>query len=127
RVYKRYCVPGAGRAIIQGAIANYVPHSPFKVDFANDTRAPLRILGGELDRLLPVAIQKDTAKRWARSRALTELRLYPGRSHFTLGQDGWESVADEGLDWALEHAMQRAPVPGVARPEWAGVPVVQPT
>jgi hypothetical protein len=31
-----------------------------------------------------------------------------GRSHYTLGQDGWEEVADHALDWATS---QTAPAP----------------
>jgi hypothetical protein len=30
--------------------------------------------------------------------------VFPGRSHYTLGQEGWEEVADYALDWSLEHA-----------------------
>ena len=30
--------------------------------------------------------------------------MFPGRSHYTLGQAGWEEVADYALDWAVEHA-----------------------
>jgi hypothetical protein len=32
-----------------------------------------------------------------------------GRAHYTLGQDGWEEVADYALDWALT-AARREPV-----------------
>lgn len=28
----------------------------------------------------------------------------PGRSHFIIGQKGWEEVADYALRWAVEHA-----------------------
>jgi hypothetical protein len=37
-------------------------------------------------------IQKKTG-------ALTELKEYPDRSHYTFAQDGWEEVADYSLDW----------------------------
>ena len=33
--------------------------------------------------------------------------LFPGRDHYTCGEDGWETVADFALEWAL------APQPGV--------------
>ncbi|MGH2840311.1 MAG: hypothetical protein ACRDKY_05750 [Solirubrobacteraceae bacterium] len=26
-----------------------------------------------------------------------------GRSHFIFAQDGWEEVADDALDWAMDH------------------------
>jgi hypothetical protein len=31
-------------------------------------------------------------------------RRFPGRSHYTLGQDGWEEVAHYALTCAAEHA-----------------------
>jgi hypothetical protein len=40
----------------------------------------------------------------------TEYEEFPGRSHFTLGQEGWEEVADYALDWAAEHARPAVPV-----------------
>jgi len=30
------------------------------------------------------------------------------RSHFTIGQDGWEELADYALDWAGKHASATA-------------------
>ena len=36
------------------------------------------------------------------SDAITELKEFPGRSHYTLGQEGWEEVADFALAWALD-------------------------
>ena len=35
---------------------------------------------------------------------MTALKEFPERTHFTLGQKGWEEVADYALDWALAHA-----------------------
>jgi hypothetical protein len=40
-----------------------------------------------------------------RSNAVTEYKAFPGRSHFTLGQEVWEEVADHALSWSTEHAM----------------------
>jgi hypothetical protein len=46
---------------------------------------------------VPDNIQKKTG-------ALTELKEYPDRSHYTFSQDGWEEVADYSLDWAVRNA-----------------------
>ena len=48
--------------------------------------------------------QRSEAKHQRKSAAITAYQEFPGRSHFTLGQDGWEEVADFALDWAVEHA-----------------------
>ena len=34
----------------------------------------------------------------------TDLKIFPGRSHWTLLDPGWEEVADYALDWAIENA-----------------------
>ena len=41
------------------------------------------------------------AREQSKSKAITEDTVFPGRSHFTIGQDGWEEVADYALDWAV--------------------------
>ena len=53
RVYERYAVPGPGRILFQGAFANFNPHAATHVDFANDDRAPLLLIAGELDHTVP--------------------------------------------------------------------------
>jgi alpha-beta hydrolase superfamily lysophospholipase len=63
----------------------------------------LLIAGGE-DHVVPAAVDRQTAKKHERSSALTAYHEFPGRTHFTLGQPGWEEVADYAIEWALEHA-----------------------
>ena len=36
--------------------------------------------------------------------SLTEIKVFPGRSHWTLLDPGWEEVADYALDWAVRNA-----------------------
>ena len=49
-------------------------------------------------------MNKSNAAKYAKSKAVIAFKEFPGRSHFTLGQPGWEEVADYALDWAAEHA-----------------------
>jgi alpha-beta hydrolase superfamily lysophospholipase len=100
-VYGRYAVPGPGRVLFQTALANVNPHAATKVDFHNDDRAPLLIIAGGEDHVSPVAHNRATAKHQRASKAITAYKEFPGRSHYTLGQAGWEEVADYALDWAL--------------------------
>jgi pimeloyl-ACP methyl ester carboxylesterase len=106
-VYERYHVPGAGRVLLGGAFANVNPRSPLRVDFGKDDRAPLLVVGGAKDNLVPASLTRAAAKRYRKSKAITEYKEYPGRSHYTLGQDGWEEVADYALEWAMEQAASR--------------------
>ena len=107
--YERYTVPGPGRVLFQGAFANFNPRTPDRVDFRKDDRAPLLLIAGGSDHVVPAAVDESMAKHYRKSAALTEYKEYPGRSHFTIGQDGWEAVADDALNWAAEHAAAPAP------------------
>ena len=78
-------------------------HSPAAVDFKNPNRAPLLLLAGGKDHISPLSVNKTLLKLHRKSPSPTELKEYPGRTHFMAGMDGWEAVADDALNWALEH------------------------
>ena len=106
-VYDRYAVPVSGRILFQGGFANFTRNAATTYNFANDDRAPLLFIAGGNDHILPPAVQRENFKKNAKhSEAITAYKLFPGRSHYTCGEDGWEAVADLALDWAL------APTPG---------------
>ncbi|HEY6033928.1 MAG TPA: alpha/beta fold hydrolase [Kofleriaceae bacterium] len=100
--YDRYAVPGPGRPLFQAAFANFNPHAATKIDFHDDARAPLLVIAGGADHVSPPVINRTIARLQHRSKALTAFAEFPGRSHFILGQPGWEQVADFALDWATD-------------------------
>jgi pimeloyl-ACP methyl ester carboxylesterase len=104
RAWQRYAVPGAGRVLFEGAFANLDPRSPAQVDTRRHDRAPLLLMAGEFDHVVPRGLVKSNAALYQKSRALTAYQEFPGRSHFTVGQPGWEAIADHALDWALRAA-----------------------
>jgi pimeloyl-ACP methyl ester carboxylesterase len=105
-VYDRYQIPGPGRVLFQTALANFNPRAATRLNFGRDDRAPLLMIAGGADHLVPPAVNRENARRY-RSRAVTEFIEFAGRSHFTIGQDGWEEIADYALDWAAAHSATR--------------------
>jgi alpha-beta hydrolase superfamily lysophospholipase len=101
-VYDRYAVPVSGRMLFQGGLANFTPDAATTYNFANDDRAPLLFIAGGNDNILPPAVQRENfEKNTKHSRAISAYKLFPGRSHYTCGERGWEAVADFALDWSL--------------------------
>jgi alpha-beta hydrolase superfamily lysophospholipase len=107
-VYDRYHVPGPARVLFQGAFANFNPRAATRVDFRNSTRAPLLFLAGGNDHTVPASVNKANARLYRKSSAVTDYHEFPGRSHFTAGEPGWEEVADFALSWAVGHAADHA-------------------
>src|SRR4051812_24677785 len=102
--YERYHVAAPGSWVWGGVLANLTPgHHDTYVNFANGTRAPLLFVAGGEDHIVPASVNRSNAEHYAKSRAHTDFKEFPGRSHFTVGQEGWEEVADYALNWANEH------------------------
>lgn len=109
-VYRRYAVPGPDHILFQAAFANFNPHAATAVDFRNDDRAPLLLISGGNDHVSPASVVEANFKLYRDSKALTQYKYFSGRTHYTLGQDGWEEVADYALTWAETHASSRLAV-----------------
>ena len=58
--------------------------------------------------LMPPAVNQSNVKHYRHTNSVTDYKEFPGRSHYTVGQDGWEEVADYALKWAEEKATQPA-------------------
>jgi pimeloyl-ACP methyl ester carboxylesterase len=101
--YERYGVPGSARILFQGAFANFSPKAATRVDFRNNDRAPLLFIAGEADHIVPPKVNKANWRLYRKSSAVTDYHEFPGRSHFIIGQEGWQEVADYALNWAETH------------------------
>ena len=105
-IYQRYHVPGSARVLFQGAFANLNPRAATKINFHN-RRSPLLFIAGKADHIVPPKVNKSNLRLSRKSPAVTEYREFPGRTHFIVGQDGWEEVADYALNWATHHTRSR--------------------
>jgi pimeloyl-ACP methyl ester carboxylesterase len=104
KVYDRLQIPGSGRILWDGALSLLNPKAQSKVNYRNNRRAPLLFIAGSNDHLVPPAINKANVRKYTKSQALTAYREFPGRTHNTVGQAGWEQIADFALTWAIENA-----------------------
>ena len=101
--YERYHVAAPGSWVWGGVLANLTPgHHDTWVNFKNEQRPPLLFIAGGADHIMPAAVNRANADHY-RTVTHTDYKEFAGRSHFTVGQPGWEEVADFALNWCNEH------------------------
>ena len=112
RLWEEFAVNSYNRVFFEGVAGAFnekggVSH----VDFGRTDRAPLLVITGEIDHVVPPAIGKAIVKKYRStgSPAVVEYREFAGRTHRIVSQDGWEEVAEYALTWATEHAEAAAP------------------
>jgi pimeloyl-ACP methyl ester carboxylesterase len=101
-IYQRYAVPGPDRVLFQTELANFNPFAETAVNVRRNNRAPLLMIAGSRDHLVPPRIVKANVHAYRHSTAVTEYQEFAGRTHFIVGQKGWHEVADYALEWALD-------------------------
>jgi pimeloyl-ACP methyl ester carboxylesterase len=99
KAYQTYVVPTPGRVFFQAATAQF--HNHLALNYNNPTRAPLLLTAGGLDKTVPAALNHTNYKKYARSRAKTDFKKFPGRSHTLIMEPGWEEVADYVAAWLI--------------------------
>jgi pimeloyl-ACP methyl ester carboxylesterase len=98
-VHARYHVP-APRAMLSGdAFANAHPDAPARPDPRREPRAPLLLIEFGEDRL----VRPSSVRPCQEDDGVTAMLRFPGRPHYPAAP-GWEEVADQTLDWLVEHA-----------------------
>jgi pimeloyl-ACP methyl ester carboxylesterase len=97
--FNRYTVPAPNRVLLQTAFANFTRHTASTVNFRNDTRAPLLLVAGAKDRVVPSSMVKANFDLYRESKADTDYKEFPDQTHFSLLRE--TKVADYVLGWAL--------------------------
>jgi pimeloyl-ACP methyl ester carboxylesterase len=95
--YERHVIPTSGRLFLQALLAPLTDTT--QVNYRNSLRAPLLIIAGALDRTVEARMNLANFRKYARATAVTDYREFPGRTHWIVGQPGWEEVADHALEW----------------------------
>jgi pimeloyl-ACP methyl ester carboxylesterase len=113
-VYQRYHIPAPASWVwAYGLLANLTPgRQETWVDYHNNARAPLLFIAGGSDHIMPPSVNQSNLKHY-KSATITEYKEFPGRSHFTCGEAGWEAVADYALTWAIEHTSSASQQSGI--------------
>jgi pimeloyl-ACP methyl ester carboxylesterase len=97
--FERYAVPAPNRVLLQAVFANFTQHAASTVNFRNDTRAPLLLVAGGEDRVVPASLVKANFDSYRESKAATDHKEFPDDTHFSLLRE--TTVADYALGWAL--------------------------
>lgn len=95
-------VPAPTWPIWQAALGMQRNAGDAAIDYRKADRAPLLFIAGGADHIVPASVNRKNARMY--KTGVVEVKEFPGRSHFTCGQDGWEQVADQALAWAEAHS-----------------------
>lgn len=69
-----------------------------KIDFEKP-HAPLLLISGTADHTIPASLNYSNYTRYKCSGSVTDFKKFEGRTHFVLGQEGWQEIADYALNW----------------------------
>lgn len=111
-LWEEYAVNSYNRVFFEGVTSVLNEKSGVThVDYARTDRAPLLLIAGEIDHVVPPAIVRAIEKKYrsSGSPAVVERKEYAGRTHRLVSQDGWEQIADDALAWAVAHATSATP------------------
>lgn len=107
-IYERYHIPTPGSWVWSGVLDNWTPGRQARwVDYGNASRPPLLFIAGGADNIMPAAVNRSNADKYHGEGTVTAYHEFAGRSHFIVGEPGWEEVADYAVTWATAHAGSR--------------------
>jgi pimeloyl-ACP methyl ester carboxylesterase len=65
--------------------------------------APLLLIAGEEDHIIPASLNYSNYELYEEAPSPTEFKLFRGRCHYIVQQEGWEEVADYVKSWLAKH------------------------
>lgn len=90
--YETYVVPESRRVPAESLT------STARINFKKDG-APLLMVAGSSDHIIPASLNRKNFARYQRRASVTDFMEFPARTHFIIGQQGWEEVADYVHSW----------------------------
>ena len=73
-----------------------------RIDFRKPG-VPLLLIAGSADNLIPASLNRSNHAKYRRPDSVNDFKEFPGRTHFIVGQSGWQEVADYTISWLQEH------------------------
>jgi non-heme chloroperoxidase len=108
-LYERYSIPSAAHVLWQGAIGALKSADNEKVDghvdFGKKDRAPLLMIAGTRDHVVPREIVEAEFTKYTHHKndTVVEMKVFDERTHGIVNQKNWQEVADYALKWVEEH------------------------
>jgi pimeloyl-ACP methyl ester carboxylesterase len=87
----------SGRAAAEIGLWWLDPHRASRVEPAGLT-CPLLVVAGGRDRITPARLVRQVARAYG-----ARYEVFPERSHWVLGEEGWQQVAERVAGWLEEH------------------------
>ncbi len=85
----------SGKVITQIAFWYLDPTGASRVD-ESKVNIPLLIIAGGKDRIVPQSVVKKVARKY---KATATFKVFKDHSHYLIGEDNWEEVAQFSYDW----------------------------
>ncbi len=70
------------------------------MNFASTTRPPLLLIAASEDRTCTPSMVRAMHRKQSRAASRTDIRVFPGRSHWLIAEPGWDEVAVAAIEWA---------------------------
>lgn len=96
-LHEKWTIPAPSKPLFQAALASFTG-TETKVNTSNTTRGPLLITGGSKDNQAPPILGKESIKKYDSS-LVSDFKLFDGRGHSLVLDNGWEEIAKYSLNW----------------------------
>jgi non-heme chloroperoxidase len=104
KLWERYSIPSVAHVLWEGALSLLHPKTASShVEFDKSNRAPLLLIAGSIDHVVPESVVKKEYEAYNKNTATVEYKVFEGKSHGIVNQAGWEEVADYALAFAEKH------------------------
>jgi pimeloyl-ACP methyl ester carboxylesterase len=95
--YRQYIVPTPGRIFFQAVLGIGA-----KINKKSAIRPPLLLIGAVHDKTVPYPMVKGTFKMQKHAKSMTDVHIFPNRSHWLCNEPGWKEVAGFAEAWAVK-------------------------